>query len=111
MNTLQADYAQAHAQGERTNLLTRFMNWCEGQEKNRLAWLGIALVGQGCVITPFSIMAITLSGNNFLYWPFVSVAIVMCLVVNLAAMPTKITIPVFALSLLVDLLIIANCLL
>jgi len=36
-------------------------------------------------------------------------AMCVCLVVNLAALPTRITIPVFALSVLVDVFIIANC--
>jgi hypothetical protein len=32
-----------------------------------------------------------------------------CLVVNLAALPTKITIPVFFISVLIDLVIIISC--
>jgi hypothetical protein len=54
-------------------------------------------------------MAIVFTGNHFIFWPFAIGAMAACLVVNLAAMPTRIIIPVFFISLLIDLVIIVLC--
>ena len=93
----------------KAGLLTRFMTWCDKQNKNRIAWLAIALAGHGCVLTPITIFFIMMSGNSFVFWPVAMGAMAVCLVVNLAALPTRITVPVFFLSVLADLAIIANC--
>jgi hypothetical protein len=92
-----------------TSLWSRFINWTISQEKNRFLWLAVSLVGHGCVITILTLFAIIFSGNHTILWPFAMGGMVACLVVNLSAMPTKITIPVFLLSVLVDLVIIATC--
>ena len=46
-------------QTTKPSVFTRFMQWCENQEKNRLFWLGIALGAQGCVLLPFAMLADT----------------------------------------------------
>lgn len=92
-----------------TSLWIRFINWTKSEEKNRLLWLAIALAGHACVITIFTLFAIMFSGNNFVLWALAVSGMVACLVVNLAALPTKITIPVFLLSVLTDVIIIAIC--
>jgi len=99
----------ALAQIRKASLFTRFMDWCERQNRNRIAWLAIALAGHGCVLTPITIFFIMMSGNNFIFWPLAMGAMAVCLVVNLAALPTKITVPVFFVSVLIDLVVIANC--
>ena len=45
-----------------------------------------------------------------LYWIMAMTAMGMALVTNLAALPAKITIPVFFLTIVVDLYIVINCL-
>ncbi|MET0636708.1 MAG: hypothetical protein ABWZ25_11830 [Chitinophagaceae bacterium] len=94
---------------QRAGLLRKFMNWCDRQQENRIAWLAIALAGHGCMVTPITIFFIMMAGNSFIFWPLAMGAMAMCLVVNLAALPTRITIPVLVTSLLLDLIIIANC--
>jgi hypothetical protein len=89
---------------------SRFLTWCHNQEENRLAWLAIAIAGHGCLFTPITLLFIMLTGNHTIFWPFAIAAMTMSVVVNLAAMPTKITIPIFLLSLIIDLYIIVNCL-
>lgn len=91
------------------SLLHRFFVWCNMQEKNRLFWLALIITVHGCVITPITLGVVMLFGNNFIFWPWAIGAMGMSLIVNLAALPTKITIPVFFLSLLIDLVIIVNC--
>lgn len=90
-------------------LWNRFISWSIGQEKNRFAWLAVALAGHGCFLTPLTLFAIILSGNLFVLWIIAMAAMAMCLITNLAALPTKITIPVFLLSIFLDLLVITYC--
>jgi hypothetical protein len=54
-------------------------------------------------------MAVMLAGNLMILWAFIIGAMTMCLIVNLAAMPTKITIPVLFLSILIDLGVMISC--
>ena len=91
------------------NVFNRFMDWCKGQEENRLMWLGISLAGHGCILTPITVMAVLLAGTNLTLFILALVAMGISLVTNLAAMPTKITIPVFILSIVIDITIILLC--
>lgn len=90
-------------QAARTSLFTRFINWCKGQQENRLIWLGVAVAGHGCVITPLTVFAVTVAGNSLVLFMLAISAMAISLVTNLAALPTKITIPAFFMSLLIDL--------
>jgi hypothetical protein len=106
--TIQHSYAPAYLEtAKRTSLWKRFIGWCEGQEENRFGWTAFTIAGHGCVFTILTVVAVLFSGNHFIFWPFVIGAMAVPLVVNLAAMPTRITIPVLFLSVLVDLVIIA----
>ncbi|HEX2607244.1 MAG TPA: hypothetical protein VHK91_07690 [Flavisolibacter sp.] len=104
--TLSATYADASDSG----ILTRFMNWCKAQQPNRLLWLGIALSAHGCILTPLTVMTVLLAGTHI--WMVVTalVAMGMALVTNLAALPTRITIPVFFLSVLMDVALVVMAL-
>lgn len=86
------------------------MNWCKGQEENRLLWLGIALAGHGCILTPLTVMAVFLTGTNMFLFMLAIIAMGMALVTNLAAMPTKVTIPVLVASILMDIVIVISSL-
>jgi hypothetical protein len=110
MKTIQPSYTAGHFQAEaKSNVIHRFFAWCEKQEENRLLWLGFIVGGHGCVFTPITLFLIIFSGNSFVLWPFAIAAMTMTLVSNLAAMPTKYTIPIFFLSLVIDVMIIVNC--
>lgn len=93
----------------RESIFARFQDWTLEQEKNRFGWMAITLAGHGCVLTPLTLFAIVISGNLFVLWILAIVAITSCLIVNLAALPTRITIPVFFLSILLDVAIIVFC--
>ncbi|HUQ96906.1 MAG TPA: hypothetical protein VM010_04510 [Chitinophagaceae bacterium] len=92
-----------------SNLFNRFISWCAGQDTNRYGWLGFAIAAHGCVFTPLTMFAIIMSGNHIVFWFLAIIAIMMTLVSNLAAMPTKYTIPVFVLSLIIDAAIVVYC--
>jgi hypothetical protein len=90
------------------SLWGRFMNWCNGQEDSRLLWLGVSLAGHGCILTPLTVIAVLLAGTNLFLFVLALIAMGMSLVTNLAAMPTKVTIPVFFLSILIDVIIVIS---
>ena len=90
---------------------TKFMNYCKGQEHNRLMWVGIALAAHGCILTPMTIMITLFTGANFALFMTGMVAMGIALVTNLAAMPTRITIPAFVLSIVIDLFVVISSIL
>ena len=104
--TIASNYIERQA---KPSVFTRFINWCEGQEKNRFLWLGLALFGHGGALTPLTLFAVILSGNVLFFWILTIIAMMMALVTNLAAMPTKYTIPAFVLSIVIDITIIISC--
>ena len=93
----------------RPSLFSRFINWCAAQDENRYGWLGVSVASHGCLITPLTMFALVMSGNNIIFWFLAIIAIMMTLVTNLAALPTKITIPVFLSSIILDAIIIVSC--
>lgn len=94
----------------KVSLLKRFMNWCNEQDHNRMLWVGIALTAHGCIITPITAMFVYLGGTNMFLFTLVIAMMGVTLVTNLAAMPTKITLPVFISSTVIDIAIIISCL-
>ena len=107
---IQPTLANAYAiEQPKQSLFAKFIIWCAGQERNRFGWLGAALGVHGCVTTPLALFAIVLSGNHIALWAVALVAMGATLVTNLSAMPTKITIPVFLSTVLIDLAIIIAC--
>jgi len=89
-------------------LFPQFFKWCSGQEKNRIMWTGISLAVHGCFITPVTMMAVMLSGVPVALLALTVLSVFITLVVNLAALPTRIAIPFFAFSVLIDLGVIAT---
>lgn len=87
-----------------------FINWADGQEVNRFGWTAVTIAGHGCVFTIITLAAILFTGNNFIFWPFAIGAMTIPLILNLAAMPTKITIPALFVSVIADIAIIISCL-
>jgi hypothetical protein len=89
--------------------MTGFFAWCTRQEENRFAWLATGITVHGCLLTPITTLAIAFSGNSIILWALAIAAMGATLVSNLAAMPTRITIPVLFLSILIDMGIVISC--
>ena len=109
MHTLQPVQSQSRSflsHGVKISLPTRFFKWCSDQEQYRLAWLAAILAIHGCILTPITVLAVFAGGNNIVMWPFAIGAMAMALISNLAAMPTKFTIPIFFLSVFIDVVLI-----
>ncbi len=88
----------------------QFIQWSDRQKKNQLGWMAFSMAGHGCVFTPLTAAMVLLTGNLFIFWPFIITAMGASLVVNLTAQPTRVTIPVLFLSLVIDAVIIGICL-
>ena len=108
MATIQQAYRPVQLSiAKKENVFTRFIEWCAGQEKFRFGWVAAIIAIHGCVITPITVLTIAATHNNIASWGVTIGAMGMSLVTNLSAMPTKITIPVFFASVLIDLALIA----
>ena len=87
--------------------ITLFLTWAENENKNRIGWIGITLAVHGCFLTPLAAMTVMVTTYNFSMFMAVIGAMALSLVTNLAALPTRITIPVFFLSIAIDIVIMA----
>jgi len=107
-STVQHVFQPAYSRSAaKTSLWKRFINWSTQQEEQRLGWVAFSIFGHGCVFTIFTVATILLTGNHFIFWPFAIAAMAIPLVANLAALPTKFTIPILFFSVLIDVVIIA----
>ena len=107
MQTVHTVYGtQYYPVARKKSLVKKFITWCAAQETNRLGWLAAMLALHGCVFAPVTVAFLFLGGNQIIFWALVIGAMAMTLVSNLAAMPTKVTIPIFFLSLLIDFAVI-----
>ncbi len=104
--TINTTYTGSFSQ---TSLWSRFIAYCNGQEHNRIMWVGLIIAIHGCALTPITVMATLFAGPNFFMFMAAMVAMGIALVTNLAAMPTKITIPAFALTIFIDIVVLISC--
>src|SRR5262245_12303682 len=100
-------YPAASGRVSRISIFKRFIEWCTAQDKNRFGWLAAILTSHGCILAPITMFAIFGAGLGFVYIAFTIAAMAICVISNLAAMPTRFTIPVYFFSVLIDLVIIA----
>ncbi|GEM_PF-3573040 len=92
------------------NLLTKFFDWCTAQEHNRFLWMAVsyfALIGLALPATAYAI--IFFGSNNFVFWIIALVMNVPVLVLNLAALPTKITVSALIFAWAADAILILYC--
>ena len=108
MATIQHVYSPVQVSiAKRESVFTRFITWCASQEKYRFGWVAAIIAIHGCVLTPITVLTVAATHNNIASWGVAIGAMGMSLISNLSAMPTKITIPVFFASILIDLAVIA----
>ena len=111
MQTIQQYYGQSLVKAEkRQSILSRFLEWCDRQEATRLGWTAAIITLHGCFLTPLTVATIVLTSNNMVLWGIAIAAMGVSLITNLSALPTRITIPVFILSVLIDVSVIITCL-
>jgi hypothetical protein len=96
-------YTEQYSYTASKSLWEKFIEFSDRQEYNRLAWVVIGILGHGTIFTIGTLAAVTLLGNIFVLYIIACCSMVMVVAVNLAALPTKYTVPIFFLSLLIDL--------
>jgi len=80
-----------------------FIEWATGQDKeHHFAWTGISLLATAAVLFPLTMTFILINGAAFPLMMIAMLALVLVVVLNLAAMPTRYTIPAFFLGALID---------
>jgi hypothetical protein len=95
---------------KKENYLTRFLTWCKAQETDRFLWLGLTFFAQIGLAVPVTACAIIfLGGNSYLLWIIMLAVNVPTLVLNLAALPTKVTLPFLFFAWFTELVIILYC--
>jgi len=95
----------------KTGVFSKFLSWCETQESNRFLWLALAFFLQIGMAVPVTAVSIVFFGGNSLFlWIILAAVNVPTLVLNLAAMPTKTTLPFLFFAWLVEISIILYCL-
>ena len=87
-----------------TSVFSNMLKWADGQEKiNHVSWVGISVMVMAGVLFPVTMTIILLNGAAFSLIVTAMVALDLVVVSNLAAMPTKYTIPFLLLGTLIDL--------
>ena len=107
MYAITGSKALAEQSSLKPSWISTFLTWAENQNDNRFTWLAVALAGHGCFLTPFTVMTVMATTQSFTLFMAAIGAMALALVTNLAALPTKITIPAFVLSIIADILIVA----
>lgn len=89
------------------SVIKKFLAWCGRQEGSRLFWMGLALLGGIGTIVPLTLLTVVFfADNNFALWVIVCTINVPVLILNLAAQPTKVTLPVLFFAWAINALII-----
>jgi hypothetical protein len=111
--------AQAYARPRNSTAVPHFslsaawhklIAYAESQQEKRLLWSAISVLGHGTIFTIATFATVILTGNDFYLLAATCLTMSMVLVVNLAALPTKYTIPIFFFSLLTDIIIMVTAL-
>lgn len=105
------EYFYPALEGNKESIFSKFMDFCEKQEPNHFGWVGAGIMSQASVFFPLTLLVILATGASFMLISFSIVALALVVVTNLAALPTKITIPAMALSLLIDIVLVTLALL
>ena len=89
-----------------SSLISRFFSWAAAEdEKRHIGWIGITVMTMASGIFPLTMYIIMINGGSFGLIMGALVALAIVVVTNLAALPTKYTIPFFFLAILIDVVV------
>jgi hypothetical protein len=89
------------------SLIDRFFDWATKEDvKHHIGWVGLSIVAMTAIFFPVTMSAILLNGASFGLIIAAMVPLVLVFVTNLAALPTKYTIPFFFVGVLAELIIL-----
>jgi len=104
--TYPSKYVQYPIQAQHKTAISRFSAWLNREEKNRIAWVGISITAMAAVFFPLTMSAILYNGAVFKLIIGAMVSLSLVVITNLAALPTKYTIPAFFLGVGIDIVLI-----
>jgi hypothetical protein len=109
MNTLNVhpSYNAIALENHTESIATRFINWSTNEQKNRIAWVGISIVVITAVFFPITMVSILIHGASFKLIIGAMFSLILVVVPNLAALPTRYTIPAFFTGVFIDIILIA----
>lgn len=88
------------------NPIQKFKMFCERQQENRLGWAAFTMVVQVCLLVPITLITVDYNGNRFVLWIPVIISCFAIELCNLAALATKIVIPIFCICVLINVCVI-----
>jgi hypothetical protein len=104
--TYHSDYGKFQLEIVNKNLPARFLTWIKNEEKNRIAWAGISITVMAAVFFPITMSAILFNGAIFKLIVGAIISLVLVVITNLAALPTKYTIPALLTGIIMDIVLI-----
>lgn len=97
-----------HDRKSHSSVFSRFFAWATNQdEKFHVGWVGASVMLMGGVIFPSAMAFILMNGAEFSLIMAAMSTLVLVVVANLAALPTKFTIPFLFLGVLTNLVLIS----
>ncbi len=98
---------QYHLARKTPSMFARFFQWAANEDAERhIVWVGASVTAMGAVFFPLTMAVVLLNGAQFSLIIAAMAAFVLVVATNLAAMPTKYTIPLFFLGILIDVAIV-----
>ena len=89
------------------SVIKRFFDWAANEDvEHHIGWVGFSIVAMTAVFFPVTMFAILFNGASFGLIIAAMVPLVLVFVTNLAALPTKYTIPFFFIGALAELIIL-----
>ena len=101
-------YRSIPAHRSLSTVITRLVEWTKNQEKNHIAWVGISITVMSAIFFPITMTAILFNGATLSLIMGAMISLAAVVITNLAALPTKYTIPAFALGILIDIVLIVT---
>jgi hypothetical protein len=90
----------------RPSPISRFFTWAANEDLERhIGWVGIMVVAMTVVCFPLTMAVILVNGAVFGLILVAMVSLVLVVITNLAALPTKYTIPFFFLGIAIDVIV------
>jgi len=102
------EYHNASFENQHESVRLRFLNWLNQQEKYRVGWVGISLMLMTAVFFPVTMAAILIHGGSFKLIIGAMISLILVLVPNLAALPTRYTLPAFFTAILINMILITS---
>jgi hypothetical protein len=96
-----------HLAEKRPSAVSRFFQWAAGEDEERhIGWVGITVTTMSAIFFPLTMTVVLHNGASFGLIVAAMVSLTMVAITNLAALPTKYTIPFFFLGILIDAVVI-----